>query len=314
VGATLLSLVQSACAEAGLPVPAAVAAATDTQSQQLFALINAVGADLLSKATWTALQTQAIINVEVPTQTTADIVDGDAYVYNMPTFPVGPVTSYIITGNGIQTSTRVLATAAGPGGITAQVDMQCTADGTGVDVTISRDTYEVPADFVTFINRTQWDRGFHWEMLGPMSPQEDQWMRSGIVATGPRRRYRQVGRGQDVFRLWPPPSAGDTPGTLAYEYLSAYWAFDSAGDPAPAFTADVDTCIFDDRLMIEGLKWRFLAQKGMDYTASFAIWQQQVQTAIARDGGAPTLSLAKRRWPIFISPANVADGNWPSSP
>jgi len=36
-----------------------------------------------------------------------------------------------------------------------------------------------------------------------------------------------------------------------------------------------------------------------------------VAQLIARDGGAPTLSMKKRIYPLFISPANVADGFWP---
>jgi hypothetical protein len=36
--------------------------------------------------------------------------------------------------------------------------------------------------------------------------------------------------------------------------------------------------------------------------------------AQARDGGAPVLSMTRRRWPIFISPANVQDGNFPNRP
>jgi len=173
---------------------------------------------------------------------------------------------------------------------------------------------------VSFINDTQWDRGNQWKLQGPASPQEDQWLRSGIVSTGPRRWFRQVGRGRDVFRLWPPPASGDQPGPLTYEYLSKFWAqtnpigFPPPPTLLPEFRNDTDSCVFDDRLMIEGLKWRFFAAKGFDYSTQYALWERQTNVAIARDGGAPVLSMARRRASIFISPANVADGNWPGKP
>lgn len=311
MSSSLLTLVQNACAELGLAVPGTVAGATDQQTVQMFALANAVGADLLTRTQWTALQTLAVINVEAPVVTTGTVADGAAYVYNMPSFPTGPVTSYILSGVGIPTSARGVAKATGPGGTTCQIDMQCTADATDEAVTIARDTYPVPADFDTFINDTQWDRGNHWRLQGPATPQEDEWLRSGIVTTGPRRWFRQVGRGLDVFRLWPPPGSGDVPGPLAYEYLSTYWAVDSAAVPKAQFTADSDTCIYNDRLVIEGIKWRFFAAKGFDWSSSYSIWQRQLDIAMARDGGSPMLDMARRRYPILISPYNVQSGNWP---
>lgn len=311
MGSSLLTLVQRAAREMGLPVPATVAGATDTQTQQLLGLANAVGDDLLSRGEWTALQTQAIINVPPATVTTGVLVEGAAYVYNMPTFPVGDVTNFAIAGDGIQVASRVLAKATGPGGTTAQIDMEATATASGVVVTISQDTYPVPADFNTFINRTQWDRTNHWELRGPMSPQEAQWVMSGIVTTGPRRRFRQVGRGTDVFRIWPPPSANDSPATLSYEYLSSYWAQDAAGTPQAGFVLDTDTCVFDDRVMIAGIKYNFFAVKGFEASRFERDYNVLIQTAMGRDGGATTLDMSRRRFPIFISPASVPDGFYP---
>lgn len=314
MGSSLLTLVQNACAELGLAVPGTVAGATDQQTVQMFALANAVGADLLTKSQWTALQTLAIINVEAPITGTCDTVEAsvsitthDADLTPLLTSP----TAYVVSSTAIPTSARArLAAYSAPNGVIT-MDSEATATLSDQSLTVSRDTYPVPADFDTFINDTQWDRGNHWRLQGPASPQFDEWLRSGIVTTGPRRWFRQVGRGLDVFRLWPPPGTNDVPGPLAYEYLSNYWAADASANPKAAFTADTDTCIFPDRTVVEGIKWRFFAAKGFDYSASFAIWQRQVDLAIARDGGSPTLNMTRRKWPVFISPANVQDGNFP---
>ena len=204
-----------------------------------------------------------------------------------------------------------MLTNSAPGTVT--VDMNATATATGQAFTLARDTYAVPADFVTFMNRTQWDRTNHWELIGPMSPQENQWVMSGIVTTGPRRRFRQVGRGVDVFRIWPPPTANDTPSTLSYEYVSSYWASDSAGTPQAAFVYDTDTCVYDDRLMIAGIKYMYFASKGFEASRLERDYRNYLQTSIGRDGGGATLNMSRSRWPIFISPASVQDGNFPGS-
>lgn len=300
-------------------VPSSVAGATDAQTVQMLALLNAVGADLLTRHEWTALQTQAIITVEAPMVTTGNTFDGGAAVYNVPTFPSGPATSYLVIGNGFPTSTRVVSAGSVVpfSDTTIITDTPATETQTAADIVISRDTYEVPEDFITFVNDTQWDRGNHWKLVGPMSPQMDQWQRSGIVATGPRRRFRQVGRNNEVFRLWPPPAQNDTPGPLVYEYLSSYWVqsdpalSSGVSTPKGSYTADGDISVFDDRLLIEGLKWRFFAAKGFDYTSQLSLWNNQLQVAMARDGGAGILPLNRRRFPFLISPAQVQDGNWP---
>ena len=316
MGSSLLTLVQRAAREMGLPVPAAVAGATDQQTQQLFGLANAVGDDLLSRGEWVALQTQAIINVEAPTVTTGWVVEGSASIINVLSFAPSNPLNYVVSGNGIQVASRVLSNAEQPplAGTTVTMDMQATATQQGAALTIARDTYAVPADFQAFIDRTQWDRTNHWELRGPMSPQEAQWVMSGIVTTGPRRRFRQIGRGSDVFRIWPPPTAQDAPATFAYEYLSAYWAQNSAGTPQSGFVLDTDTCVFDDRVMIAGIKYNFFAVKGFDATRFERDYNVLIQTSMGSDGGAQTLDMARRRWPIFISPASVPDGNWPGNP
>ena len=314
MGASLLSLVRSACAELGLAQPGAIAGATDTQTVQMFAIINAVGADLMTKWQWTALQRLAVINVPVPITGTCDTTAGGSSIntFNADLTPLltNP-TSYLVSATSLQTSTRAtLAAYSAPNGV-VNIDMPATATTTGEALSIAQDTFAVPADFVTFINDTQWDRGNHWKLQGPASPQEDEWLRSGIVSTGPRRWFRQVGRGLDVFRIWPPPAPGDEPGPLAYEYLSTYWAQTASGTPIAQFATDSDTCIFQDRLMIEGLKWRFFAAKGFDYSVQFSLWERQTQVAIARDGGRAVLDMTRRRYPVFITPANVQDGNFP---
>ena len=43
------------------------------------------------------------------------------------------------------------------------------------------------------------------------------------------------------------------------------WIADSAGHKKPAFTADDDLILFDGRLAINGIKFRFLKAKGLEF-------------------------------------------------
>lgn len=327
MGSTLLTLVQNACAELGLARPGQVAGATDQQTVQMFALINAVGADLLARHDWTALQTQYVLSVPPALVGTGDTVAGSTTISNFSAGTVTPASNpslWVAQGTGISAYSRLVsATPSIPG--SCVIDTPASATGVGVNVIISQDSYPVPADFTSFIKDTEWDRGNRWQLRGPLSPQDDQYLRSGIVALTPRRNWRQVGRDApdlrvaQVFRLFPPPGQNDTPGPMVYEYLSSYWAQGAvSASPSgydfttkPAFTADTDTCIYNDRLMIEGLKWRFFAAKGFDYSSQLALWENEVSVAIARDGSAPIVSLNRQKVPYLITSASVQDGFFP---
>lgn len=308
----LLQIVQTAATELGLPVPVSVVGSTDPQTMQLYALANREGDNLYRQAGdgWTALQTQHIVNIAAPIDTTGDITANSDTITNIPS-TTGLSTAWAVSGNDLLQSARVAEVVDAH---TIRMDEPATGSATGVDLTFAKDTYDIPEDFSWFINRTMWDRTNMWELIGPISPQVDQWQRSGVVAQGPRRRWRQVGLPNTCWRIWPPPSAGnDYPGTLVFEYSSAYWAKDVAGTPIPKFAADTDEPILDPQAFILGLKWRMWQIKGFDYAAMQAEYLAYVQQLLGRDGGAPDLRLSRsRRNGYLLGPWNVQDGNWPT--
>lgn len=172
--------------------------------------------------------------------------------------------------------------------------------------------YELPADFARPISQTEWDTGNHWPLIGPETSQQWQWLKSGILSTGPRERFRLVG---NTLEIWPVPGTNTDGGglplplTFSYYYVSKWWALDGAQYVAK-FTKDGDTCIFDDRLMISGLKLRFFQAKQFDTTAFAAEFQSNLDDALAQDSGAPILSLAKQPAFPLISIYNIPDGSW----
>ena len=180
-------------------------------------------------------------------------------------------------------------------------------------IQFAQDTFTMPEDFDYYQNFTFWDRTNHWPIIGPTSPQIDQWHKSGIVATGPRRFYRQYGQYPNRFQLWPPPFELVNPMQIVFEYMSRF-AVQVLGNLysfAEYFANDSDTCLLDDRLLIMAMKWRFWEQKGMNWSSKRKEYDDRLSLLIAQDGSSPTLSLVLRRHSILISPANVQDGYFP---
>ena len=169
--------------------------------------------------------------------------------------------------------------------------------------------YPIPADFARPVSQTEWDRTNLWPMIGPQTPQQWQWLKSGVLSTGPRERFRLVG---NVMEIWPVPEASATPFPVefSYFYISKWWANTSAGQAIPKATSDDDTSVFDDRLMISGIKLRFFQAKGFDTTSYAADFQANLDDALAQDSGAPILSLARNPQFPLITIYNIPDGNW----
>jgi hypothetical protein len=262
---------------------------------------------MMAQGDWSALTRLFVITMSSPPSTTGNTTLGSAVVTGIASTAgiTADDTYYSISGTGIQQGARIVSVDSAT---QITMDVVATSTETATDITFSQDTYALPADWDMPTNRTQWDRTNHWELQGAISPQQYQWLVAGIVATGPRRKYRISGT---TVVIWPPPSSEDTPSTLAMEYLSSYWVLSSTGTPKPRFTADTDTTVFDPDIMVMGLKWLFFQVKGFEYTELRRQWNEQVSVFAASDKGAATLDMSGRSWPMFISPANVQDGNFP---
>ena len=301
---TWLSIVQAVADEMGLsPRPTVVSGATDDLARQLGALANRLGDMHLRRRDWTTLSTECVITTAEPTTLTGTLTQNSAVVTGLSSTAALQAGLFAVTGTYIVQGARIASVDSA-----TQVTLTEPATGDGSqDLIFGQDTYSVPADFNSFIDRTHWDRSRRWELIGPMSPQEDEWMRSGIVATGPRRRFRQVGRTNYSFRIWPPPTAVDSPAVLAFEYMSNYWAQNASGTPQARFVSDTDTCVFPDDIMVMGTKWLWLQSKGFDYQQMQKDWATAVDTAQAQDGGSRTLNMAQSPWPVLIGAGNVPD-------
>lgn len=303
---TLLQIVQTACQELGLTAPTTVVGSTDLQTVQLLSLVNRDGIELYQSRDWTTLQGEHIINVETPVDLVGTVTESSQTV--TVTSTAGLSTAYAVDGEGQPSAQRIQAVVDGT---TLTMEMESTASAVGTTLTFARDTYTIPSDFDHYIPHTWWDRTNHWMLMGPQSPQFDQWQRSGIVTTGPRKRWRQIGHRPTVFRLWPPPTAQSVPEALVFEYVNDGWVAAADGTFKKRFTLDTDTSLLDDDALILGCKWRMWQIKGFSYGAMQQEYIDYVNRLKARDGGSPDLDMTRRKFPYLITSANVQDGYFP---
>lgn len=308
---TLVDLVQAARTELGLfPIPAVVASSLDDTDKMMMGLANALGRELIQDRDWTGLQTEWIITTNPPTIQTGTLTAGSTIITGLSDTSGLAPGLFFVAGQGIPSAARLVSVDSA----TQVTITEASTSSLSTSITFAQDLYPLPLDLERPINRTHWDRTNHWELIGPISPQVDEWIRSGIVTTGPRRRFRMIGNLPYAFRIWPPPTATDSPATLALEYVTKFWVNDAAGERKEKFTADTDRAIFPDALMIAGIKLKWMQAKLFDTTAVLADYLRVKSIVEASDGGAATLSTRRRRANLFISPGNVQDGYFPSRP
>lgn len=303
---TMLQLIQQATGELGLDVPNSVAGNTAQDTIQQLALLNSVGYELLRapadhpEFNWQALTTEYRFTTQW-TQQTGNFTVGSAVVTNIPSTAGIVAGTYMVTGAGINQDTYVLSVDS-PTQVT--LTQAGAASGAGVLLTYMQSKYAFPADYQRIVDRTQWDKSKHWEMLGPESPQQWQWLKSGYIATGPRIRWRILG---NAFQIWPAVSTSEY---LGFEYVSKYWVQDANGVSKGSFTADSDTCLFDDRLMVAGLKLKYFGIKGFETQLLQDEYDSVLSALMGAEQGAPMLSMAPRLSQVLLGPENIPDSNY----
>ena len=303
---TLLQLVNAAQGEMGLPISSTVIGngASDVVQQRY--LVNAVGNELKRQWYWQAATVayQFSSVYYTYTGTTANGSTALSALSSTTGLTTNP-TYFQVVGSGIPTDTFLVSVNAGAS--TAVITNEATATGTTVSLTFNQVRYAMPTDYDRLLDRTDWDKTQHWEMLGPETAQQWQWLRSGYISTGPRVRFRILG---DLFQIWPGLGAEHT---LGFEYQSKYWIYATAATALSkeTFSVDTDTCIFPDRLMVLALKRAYFRAKGFEPVFDME-YRMELDNAKANDAGSPTLSFAPQPSNILIGFENIPDSSYGS--
>jgi len=301
MSSTMLQLVQQVTAELNLAVPNAVVGNPSQDVQQVLALMNGQGYDLIKEYDWQALQVQYRFYTQA-INCNATSVNGSTLLAVDPGVDITSVTNqWQITGYNINQDTNVVSVSG------QDITMSQMASGTGNGaIVLAQTAYDLPFDFESITDRTQWDKTKHWEALGPEDAQQWQWLKSGYISTGPRIRWRIL---DNQFQVWPPMNTQEY---LGWEYKSKGWVRGYDGTVKTSFTADSDTTVLDDRVIVLGTKMRYWAIKGFDTTALMQDYQRYLSVAKASDKGAPNLSFAPYPSKVLIGYANIPDTGYGS--
>ena len=99
--------------------------------------------------------------------------------------------------------------------------------------------------------------------MGQMTPTQWATLTNGVVALGPRMRYRYVDNSIEVFPVPTTINGMFTPETLTFQYVSNGWVVRPDGTRAQRATSDADSAVFLNRLMVNGVKLKlFEIKKG----------------------------------------------------
>ena len=243
---TVLWVIQQSMIEMGLPKPSQVISSDDVTVQQMLALLNRAGSDMVIGYPWEQLTKEYVFN------TANCAVSADGLVLVQP----------------------------------------------------------LPSDWSYFLDQTQWDRSNHWPLLGPKTAQEWQWLKGGLLSSGPRIRYRVVGGNLELFPTQNPTNPPSS--TIAMEYVADTWL--KSATTANTFYSqaqnDEDLVLFDAWVISAYLKLKYWEAKGLDTTAYNKDFVSVWEARIGKNKGAPVLTLAPRARSMLIGINSIPDGNW----
>ena len=301
---TLLELVDQVSGELGLTQPPLVIGSTNNQTIQLLALAQRLGKDLVRDFEWQKLVKAYIWQTQNAVSTTGTITANSKIITNIPN-TAGLQVGNVITGTG-QTPYAEILTIDSSSQVTLNAPV--TTSTASVSMTFAKQDYDLPSGYDRMISDTNWDRTDHWRNLGTKSSQDWQFLQGGIISIGPRERYR-IYNGK--FRIF---QALTTVYNFSFEYVSNYWvcATGSSEGTKAQFTADTDTSVFPDDLMMAGLKFYFLKAKKLDYGIELGEFTRALSYNKAQDVPVPSMSLAPVGMNQLVGPWSVQDGNWPS--
>jgi hypothetical protein len=304
---TYLQLIQQAADELGIPQPSQIIGAVDDQSRQLLALSNREGKDFAglanSRGGWQNLHKEYSFETEVNAATTGDVTLNSKVITNIGDTTGVVAGTWFVDGEGLPYKSVVVSVDS-PTQVT--IDRPVTEAGTGIALTFAKGGYDMPSDFEYFAQLTYWDGSYRWQLLGPISAQEKQVLKYGISPVGPRRRFYIR---DNKFFIDPIPATAYE--VLAYDYYSNAYCESAAGVAQSIWTADTDVYRLDEDCFIQGIKWRFLRSKGLDYMEEKASYESDCIRVLARDGGNRDLPLNARNQNLrLLNDSNIPDTNF----
>lgn len=172
-----------------------------------------------------------------------------------------------------------------------------------------KNEWTLPADFHELVPQTGWNRSTRFPLIGPLSSQQAQMLKARLPGVLLNVAFRIQGG------VLSTPIVHPAGALVAFEYVSNY-AVVAAGASAPSLVTpggNTDVLLFDEELLVLGLKLRWLEEKRFDTTATQARYDAKLEHCMNKNDPAPVLSLGgsgARATDRMIDGRNVPEGNW----
>lgn len=171
--------------------------------------------------------------------------------------------------------------------------------------------FDLPADFKSMTDDTHWDRSTLLPAIGPVNPQDWQWLvvRNTQITTRFLWRLRD---GKVWIKSPPPPGA---PEDFSFEYKSKYWAVDGVtAEAKESMNQNSDYHIFPWQLVILYTRAKWFENEGFDATAAFNDFNRAFQYETGTDKGATALNLVPGQgYPYLNAIKNIPDTGYGSA-
>jgi len=158
------------------------------------------------------------------------------------------------------------------------------------------------AAFNKISQQTIFNRTLRLPIFGPMTGSKWQAIKA-LPTTGPFYKYRIRG---DRLLFSPPAAAGHT---CVFEAFTTLCIMAEDGSLQSSFQADTDVFLLDDKLLLAGLRWKWKAEKGLDYAEEFNRYEAMGADLASRDATKPTLMMDGGATD-FQPGIFVPSGNW----
>lgn len=159
------------------------------------------------------------------------------------------------------------------------------------------------AAFDRIIPGTFFDRTLRKEIFGAMSDRDWQVLKAAMVG-GPLYQYR-IADGQLLVN---PTMEADH--TCAFTWVSKNWIVDSGGTTGKyLFSADTDRPVFNDTLLLMGLRAYWAREKGLPYSDLMIDFESRAENESGRSRSSKKLDMAGGNNDI-VPGIFVPSGNW----
>jgi len=150
-------------------------------------------------------------------------------------------------------------------------------------LTSASDTYALPSDFLNIVPDTMWVQESLWRVDFPTDPTVWAYLTASAGPPGIWVRCRLINNFLEFYQ----PQEGMVVG---FEYVSNALIQDgTTGEPKQLFSQDSDVWMIDDSLLIADIKWRYKAEKGLEYQTDFKLFKDSLANFLGTQSGAKTI-------------------------